>query len=52
MEAASAGELRKLLDWELSLDSQDLRSHAWYHGTIPRARAEEIVLGDGHFLIR
>lgn len=49
---AEAGELRKLLEWELSLDSGDLRSHAWYHGTIPRARAEEIVLKDGSFLIR
>ncbi|KAK8738689.1 hypothetical protein OTU49_004010 [Cherax quadricarinatus] len=47
-----AGELRKLLEWELSLDSGDLRSHAWYHGTIPRARAEEVVLKDGSFLIR
>ncbi|KAK4292045.1 hypothetical protein Pmani_035157 [Petrolisthes manimaculis] len=47
-----AGELRKLLEWELGLDSADLRSHAWYHGTIPRARAEEVVLRDGSFLIR
>ncbi|KAG7172775.1 Breast cancer anti-estrogen resistance protein 3-like [Homarus americanus] len=49
---AETGELRKLLEWELSLDSGDLRSHAWYHGTIPRARAEEVVLKDGSFLIR
>lgn len=44
--------LRKALEWELSLDSRDLRSHAWYHGPIPRQRAEEIVLKDGDFLIR
>ncbi|XP_052125340.1 SH2 domain-containing protein 3C isoform X2 [Frankliniella occidentalis] len=44
--------LRRLLEWELSLDSQDLRSHAWYHGAIPRHRAEEIVERDGDFLVR
>lgn len=44
--------LRRLLEWELSLDSQDLRSHAWYHGAIPRHRAEEIVDRDGDFLVR
>lgn len=51
-QKVEAGELRKLLEWELGLDSGDLRSHAWYHGTIPRARAEEVVLRDGSFLIR
>lgn len=44
--------LRKALEWELSLDARDLRSHAWYHGTIPRSRAEEIVEHDGDFLVR
>ncbi|XP_037042558.1 breast cancer anti-estrogen resistance protein 3 homolog isoform X3 [Bradysia coprophila] len=44
--------LKKALEWELSLDSRDLRSHAWYHGPIPRQRAEEIVLKEGDFLIR
>ncbi|CAD7085603.1 unnamed protein product [Hermetia illucens] len=44
--------LKKALEWELSLDSRDLRSHAWYHGTIPRQRAEEIVQKEGDFLIR
>lgn len=44
--------LKKALEWELSLDSRDLRSHAWYHGPIPRQRAEEIVQKDGDFLIR
>lgn len=44
--------LRKALEWELSLDSRDLRSHAWYHGPIPRQRAEEIVSREGDFLIR
>lgn len=34
------------------MDSRDLRSHAWYHGPIPRQRAEEIVLLDGDFLVR
>lgn len=31
-----AAALKKALEWELSLDSRDLRSHAWYHGAIPR----------------
>lgn len=53
--AAAAAEtlaLKRALDWELSLDSRDLRSHAWYHGPIPRQRAEEIVQREGDFLIR
>lgn len=29
-----------------------MRSHAWYHGPIPRHRAEGIVTKDGDFLIR
>lgn len=45
-------ELRKALEWELSLDSRDLRSHAWYHGAIPRSRAEDIVREEGGFLVR
>ncbi|KAL1392826.1 hypothetical protein pipiens_012192, partial [Culex pipiens pipiens] len=44
--------LKKALEWELSLDSRDLRSHAWYHGPIPRQRAEEIVQKEGDFLVR
>jgi hypothetical protein len=51
-EAAAAATLRKALEWELSLDTRDLRSHAWYHGAIPRPRAEEITAQDGHFLVR
>ncbi|XP_008200850.1 breast cancer anti-estrogen resistance protein 3 homolog isoform X4 [Tribolium castaneum] len=45
-------ELKKALEWELSLDSRDLRSHAWYHGAIPRSRAEDIVREEGGFLVR
>ncbi|XP_055920889.1 breast cancer anti-estrogen resistance protein 3 homolog [Eupeodes corollae] len=51
-EAQEAIALKKALEWELSLDSRDLRSHAWYHGPLPRQRAEEIVQKDGDFLIR
>lgn len=50
--AAETLALKRALDWELSLDSRDLRSHAWYHGPIPRQRAEEIVQREGDFLIR
>lgn len=49
---ASPEELKKALEWELSLDNSDLRSHAWYHGTIPRQRAEELMSEEGDFLIR
>lgn len=49
---ADAASLRKALEWELSLDGRDIRSHAWYHGAIPRARAEEIVREEGGFLVR
>jgi len=49
---AGHGSLRRLLEQELALDSRDLRSHAWYHGSIPRHRAEEIVAKDGDFLVR
>lgn len=48
----NAVELKKALEWELSLDSRDLRSHAWYHGAIPRSRAEDIVREEGCFLVR
>ncbi|KAK9739675.1 SH2 domain [Popillia japonica] len=44
--------LKKALELELSLDSRDIRSHAWYHGAIPRSRAEEIVREEGGFLVR
>lgn len=52
MDAQETLALKKALEWELSLDSRDLRSHAWYHGPIPRTRAEEIVVKEGDFLIR
>ncbi|XP_015907786.2 breast cancer anti-estrogen resistance protein 3 homolog [Parasteatoda tepidariorum] len=48
----NATELKKALERELSLDSSDLKSHAWYHGTILRQRAEELVTQDGDFLVR
>lgn len=47
-----ATALKKALEWELSLDSRDLRSHAWYHGAIPRPRAEDICREEGCFLVR
>ncbi|KAF5297702.1 hypothetical protein FQA39_LY12033 [Lamprigera yunnana] len=47
-----ATALKRALEWELSLDVRDLRSHAWYHGAIPRMRAEDIVREEGGFLVR
>ncbi|XP_054082765.1 breast cancer anti-estrogen resistance protein 3 homolog isoform X2 [Zeugodacus cucurbitae] len=51
-EHQEAIALKKALEWELSLDAKDLRSHAWYHGPLSRQRAEEIVQREGEFLIR
>jgi SH2 domain len=44
--------MKKALEWELALDSRDLRSHAWYHGPVPRQRADEILKTEGDFLVR
>lgn len=44
--------LKKALEWELSLDSRDMRSHAWYYSAIPRQRAEQMVEKEGDFLVR
>ncbi|XP_057212794.1 breast cancer anti-estrogen resistance protein 3 isoform X2 [Triplophysa rosa] len=45
-------KLRKELEEELKLSSEEPRSHAWYHGAIPRQVAENLVQRDGDFLIR
>lgn len=44
--------LKKALEWELSLDKSDLRSHAWYYASITRQRADELIEKDGDFLVR
>jgi len=43
---------KELLEWEFSLNGSDLRSHAWYHGNIPRACSELLLVEDGEFLVR
>jgi len=43
---------KELLEWELSLSSEDLRAHVWYHGNISRNEAESLLQNDGDFLIR
>ncbi|XP_057285294.1 breast cancer anti-estrogen resistance protein 3 isoform X3 [Pezoporus wallicus] len=48
----SPEKLKKELEEELQLSSEDLRSHAWYHGRIPWQVAEGLVQRDGDFLIR
>ncbi|KAI3368142.1 hypothetical protein L3Q82_007874 [Scortum barcoo] len=45
-------KLRRELEEELKMDCEELRSHAWYHGAIPRQVAESLVQRDGDFLIR
>ncbi|KAJ7332464.1 hypothetical protein JRQ81_014644 [Phrynocephalus forsythii] len=48
----SPEKLKKELEEELQMSSEDLRSHAWYHGRIPRQVAESLLQRDGDFLIR
>ncbi|KAM8874054.1 breast cancer anti-estrogen resistance protein 3 isoform 2-T2 [Spinachia spinachia] len=45
-------KLRKELEEELKMNCEEPRSHAWYHGAIPRQVAEYLVQRDGDFLIR
>ncbi|XP_010719139.1 SH2 domain-containing protein 3C isoform X1 [Meleagris gallopavo] len=49
---SSPEKLHKELEEELKLSSTDLRSHAWYHGRIPREVSESLVQRNGDFLIR
>ncbi|XP_048347495.1 breast cancer anti-estrogen resistance protein 3 homolog isoform X2 [Sphaerodactylus townsendi] len=51
MEPASE-KLRKELEEELKLSMDQLCSHAWYHGCLPRKEAESLLQKDGEFLIR
>ncbi|XP_018090452.1 breast cancer anti-estrogen resistance protein 3 homolog isoform X2 [Xenopus laevis] len=44
--------LKKELEEELKLSSEDLRSHAWYHGPLPRQESERLLESNGDFLIR
>ncbi|XP_018583416.2 breast cancer anti-estrogen resistance protein 3 isoform X1 [Scleropages formosus] len=44
--------LKKELEEELKLSTDDIRSHAWYHGHISREGAEALLQRDGDFLIR
>ncbi|KAG7222598.1 hypothetical protein INR49_008300, partial [Caranx melampygus] len=44
--------LKKELEEELKLSTEDLRSHAWYHGPLTREAAESLFERDGDFLVR
>ncbi|KAM7394561.1 hypothetical protein PAMP_021352 [Pampus punctatissimus] len=44
--------LKKELEEELKLSTDDLRSHAWYHGQLSREAAESLFERDGDFLVR
>ncbi|XP_050963799.1 breast cancer anti-estrogen resistance protein 3 homolog isoform X1 [Labeo rohita] len=44
--------LKKELEEELKLSTEDLRSHAWYHGQLQREGAEQLLCRDGEFLVR
>ncbi|XP_072513210.1 breast cancer anti-estrogen resistance protein 3 homolog isoform X1 [Salminus brasiliensis] len=43
---------KKELEEELKLNTEDIRSHAWYHGQLQREGAEELLQRDGDFLVR
>ncbi|XP_007433591.1 breast cancer anti-estrogen resistance protein 3-like [Python bivittatus] len=45
-------KLRKELEEELKLGTEQLCSHAWYHSCLPRQEAESLLQNDGEFLIR
>ncbi|XP_076845769.1 breast cancer anti-estrogen resistance protein 3 isoform X2 [Brachyhypopomus gauderio] len=45
-------KLRRELEEELKQCGEEPRSHAWYHGAIPRQVAENLIQRDGDFLIR
>ncbi|KAM9475679.1 breast cancer anti-estrogen resistance protein 3 isoform 3-T4 [Clarias gariepinus] len=45
-------KIRRELEEELKQSGEEPRSHAWYHGAIPRQVAENLVQRDGDFLIR
>ncbi|XP_067086567.1 breast cancer anti-estrogen resistance protein 3 isoform X1 [Osmerus mordax] len=51
MEGA-ADKMRKELEEELKTSSEEPRSHAWYHGPLPRQAAEALLQRDGDFLVR
>lgn len=44
--------LKKELEEELKLSTEDLRSHAWYHGPLSREAAESLFEKEGDFLVR
>uniref|UniRef100_A0A3B5L4C6 SH2 domain containing 3A n=1 Tax=Xiphophorus couchianus TaxID=32473 RepID=A0A3B5L4C6_9TELE len=44
--------LKKELEEELKLSTEDLRSHAWYHGSLRREAAESLFERDEDFLVR
>ncbi|XP_041790236.1 breast cancer anti-estrogen resistance protein 3 homolog isoform X1 [Chelmon rostratus] len=44
--------LKKELEEELKLSTEDPRSHAWYHGPLSREAAESLFERDGDFLVR
>ncbi|CAH2103090.1 unnamed protein product [Euphydryas editha] len=41
-----------LLEWELSLPSDQIISHGWYHGALSRTAAESLLQQDREFLVR
>lgn len=44
--------LKKELEGELKLSTDDPTSHAWYHGPLSREAAESLFERDGDFLVR
>ncbi|XP_070176188.1 breast cancer anti-estrogen resistance protein 3 homolog isoform X2 [Littorina saxatilis] len=49
---ASPEKLEQDLQRELNADPSELKSRAWYHGSVTRQRAESVVTRSGDFLVR
>ncbi|XP_077865872.1 SH2 domain-containing protein 3C-like [Saccoglossus kowalevskii] len=48
----SPEKVKKDLEEELKLGSDDIRSHAWFHGSISRNLGERLVKENGDFIVR
>ncbi|KAL3872223.1 hypothetical protein ACJMK2_040160 [Sinanodonta woodiana] len=48
----SPEKMNKDLLQELQSDPSELKTHPWYHGSISRQRAEQLVTKNGDFLVR
>lgn len=48
----SPEQIKQDLENELKMGDENIQSHAWFHGSIPRQKAEKLVVQDSDFLVR